>query len=130
MSERNPFEQQPKGSGGQHRAGRELRCEEWEALLADALDGVMPAADGAIFEAHSNDCAACAGLLAQSRQGQEWMRFLQARAGDAGRPDGAHFEPDERRGRGSSAGGIWRSYRGWSRMCWPCRGENLCGIHA
>jgi hypothetical protein len=78
MSERNPFEQQPKGSGSQHRAGRELRCEEWEALLADALDGVMPAADGAIFEAHSNECATCAGLLAQSRQGQEWMRFLQA----------------------------------------------------
>src|SRR5271154_433090 len=77
MSERNPFEQQPKGPEGAHRAGRELRCEEWEALLADALDGVMPPADSATFEAHSHDCAACAGLLAQSRQGQEWMRFLQ-----------------------------------------------------
>src|SRR5271165_2724286 len=76
MSERNPFEQQPKGPEGVHRAGRELRCEEWEALLADALDGVMPPADSATFEAHSHDCAACAGLLAQSRQGQEWMRFL------------------------------------------------------
>ncbi len=77
MSERNPFEQQPKGPEGAHRAGRELRCEEWEALLADALDGVMPAADGASFEAHSHDCTACAGLLAQSRQGREWMSFLQ-----------------------------------------------------
>ena len=76
MSERNPFEQHPRGSGKTHGAGRELRCEEWEALLADALDGVMPAADGASFEAHSHDCATCAGLLAQSRQGQEWMRFL------------------------------------------------------
>src|SRR5271155_4991327 len=76
MSERNPFEQQPKGPEGAHRAGRELRCEEWEALLADALDGVMPPTDGASFEAHSHDCAACSGLLAQSRQGQEWMRFL------------------------------------------------------
>src|SRR5271170_6634799 len=80
MSERNPFEQQPKGPvSGQpsaHRAGRELRCEEWEALLVDALDGLMPPADGANFEAHSNDCAACAGLLAGARQGQEWMRFL------------------------------------------------------
>jgi Putative zinc-finger len=76
MSERNPFEQHPRGPGKEHGAGRELRCEEWEALLADALDGVMPAADSASFEAHSHDCAACAGLLAQSRQGQEWMRFL------------------------------------------------------
>ncbi|MFY9939280.1 MAG: zf-HC2 domain-containing protein [Silvibacterium sp.] len=77
MSERNPFEQQPKGPEGAHRAGRELRCEEWEALLADALDGVMPPADGAAFEAHSHDCATCSGLLAQSRQGREWMSFLQ-----------------------------------------------------
>ena len=76
MSERNPFEQHPKVPDRTHGAGRELRCEEWEALLADALDGVMPATDSASFEAHSHDCAACAGLLAQSRQGQEWMRFL------------------------------------------------------
>ena len=76
MSERNPFEQHPKGLERIDRAGRELRCEEWEALLADALDGVMPASDGASFEAHSKECEACAGLLAQSRQGQEWMRFL------------------------------------------------------
>jgi len=77
MSERNPFDQQPKGPEKEHKAGRELRCEEWEALLADALDGVMPPSDGANFEAHSRTCTACAGLLAQSRQGQEWLRFLQ-----------------------------------------------------
>ncbi|MBV8438931.1 MAG: zf-HC2 domain-containing protein [Silvibacterium sp.] len=81
MSERNPFEQHPKGPEREHGAGRELRCEEWEALLADALDGMMPAAESASFETHSHSCAACAGLLAQSRQGQEWMRFL-------------HFEPE------------------------------------
>jgi hypothetical protein len=81
MSERNPFEQHPKGPEREPRTGRELRCEEWEALLADALDGMMPTAESASFESHSHDCAACAGLLAQSRQGQEWMRFL-------------HFEPE------------------------------------
>ena len=78
MSERNQFEQHPKGPERAHGAGRELRCEEWEALLADALDGVMPAGDSASFEAHSHDCATCAGLLAQSRQGQEWLQFLHA----------------------------------------------------
>jgi hypothetical protein len=81
MSERNPFEQHPKGPERVHGLGRELRCEEWEALLADALDGMMPAAESASFESHSHSCAACAGLLAQSREGQEWMRFL-------------HFEPE------------------------------------
>jgi hypothetical protein len=81
MSERNPFEQHPKGPEKEHGTGRELRCEEWEALLADALDGMMPTADSASFESHHHTCAACAGLLAQSRQGQEWMRFL-------------HFEPE------------------------------------
>jgi hypothetical protein len=81
MSERNPFEQHPKGPERTQGPGRELRCEEWEALLADALDGMMPAAENASFESHSHTCAACAGLLAESREGQEWMRFL-------------HFEPE------------------------------------
>jgi Putative zinc-finger len=80
MSERNPFEQHPKGPE-RVGSGRELRCEEWEALLADALDGMMPAAESASFESHSQTCAACAELLSESRQGQEWMRFL-------------HFEPE------------------------------------
>jgi Putative zinc-finger len=77
MSERNPFEQHPKTPERIDKPGRELRCEEWEALLADALDGMMPAAENSSFESHSHSCAACAGLLAQSRQGQEWMKFLQ-----------------------------------------------------
>jgi Putative zinc-finger len=81
MSERNPFEQHPKTPERIDKPGRELRCEEWEALLADALDGMMPAAESASFESHSHSCATCAGLLAESRQGQEWMKFL-------------HFEPE------------------------------------
>jgi hypothetical protein len=53
-----------------------LRCEEWEALLADALDGVLPAAQTASFEAHSAGCLGCADLLAHARQGQEWLEYL------------------------------------------------------
>jgi hypothetical protein len=71
MSERNPFDQQPKGA-----SGRELRCEEWETLLADALDGLLPTADSAAFTAHSSDCRICAQLLAEAQQGREWMQFL------------------------------------------------------
>jgi hypothetical protein len=67
MSERNPFRQ---------NTGGPLECEEWEALLADALDGTLSSHDEAAFSAHSQDCAACAEMLAQAKQGQEWMRFL------------------------------------------------------
>jgi hypothetical protein len=77
MSERNPFDQQPKGARDAEPVSRELRCEEWETLLADALDELLLAADSAAFSAHSSQCATCARLLAEARQGQEWMRFLQ-----------------------------------------------------
>ena len=73
MSERNPFQQNPAQP---HEKGS-LPCEEWEALLADALDGTLAAEDAAVFTAHGNDCPMCAEMLAQAKQGQEWMRFLQ-----------------------------------------------------
>ena len=57
------------GSGG-------LRCEEWEALLADALDGLLPAGDTVAFHAHSANCMGCADLLAHAKQGQAWLEYL------------------------------------------------------
>jgi hypothetical protein len=68
MSERNPFQQNQKGP---------LQCEEWEALLVDALDGTLRAEDTAAFTAHGKDCPMCAEMLAKAKQGQEWMKFLQ-----------------------------------------------------
>jgi hypothetical protein len=68
MSERNPFQQNQKGP---------LQCEEWEALLVDALDGTLKAEDSAVFTAHGTDCPMCAEMLARAKQGQEWMKFLQ-----------------------------------------------------
>lgn len=68
MSERNPFQQNQKGP---------LQCEEWEALLVDALDGTLKAEDSAVFAAHGTDCPMCAEMLARAKQGQEWMKFLQ-----------------------------------------------------
>lgn len=72
MAERNPFEQKP----GLPAGGQSLRCEEWEAMLADALDGLLPAQEGAAFTTHSAECKTCAQLLAESKQGREWMQFL------------------------------------------------------
>jgi hypothetical protein len=77
MSERNPFDQQPRGPRDAQDS-RELRCEEWETLLADALDGLLPATDSAMFDAHCGNCAICAQLLAEAKQGQEWLQFLHA----------------------------------------------------
>jgi hypothetical protein len=72
MSERNPFQQNQPPS---HHQGA-LQCEEWEALLADALDGTLRAEDTALFNSHGKDCPLCAEMLAQAKQGQEWMTFL------------------------------------------------------
>jgi hypothetical protein len=55
-----------------------LRCEEWEMLLVDALDGLLRARDAAAFQAHSAGCAGCADMLAHAKQGQEWLTYLQA----------------------------------------------------
>src|ERR1700742_4987898 len=71
MSERNPFQQNPA-----HPPSGPLQCEEWEALLADALDGTLAAEDSAVFAAHGKECPMCAEMLAQAQQGREWMKFL------------------------------------------------------
>jgi hypothetical protein len=56
--------------------GRALRCDEWEGLLADALDGTLTAADQAAFTRHQNECALCAQMLKETEQGRAWMKYL------------------------------------------------------
>lgn len=67
MAEYNQFGNKPNAA---------LRCEEWEALLADALDGVLPEGRAAAFRAHSAECANCGDLLAHAEQGREWLGYL------------------------------------------------------
>ena len=59
-----------------HTPGGGLRCEEWEALLTDALDGLLPAGETSRFNAHSETCANCGDLLAHAKQGQQWLEYL------------------------------------------------------
>lgn len=66
MSERTPFELNP----------RKLRCEEWEALLADALDGALTTRDRASFELHTTECPTCVTMLGEAQKGQQWLQFL------------------------------------------------------
>lgn len=77
MKERNPFEKKPAGAGPLDKRGA-LRCEDWESLLTEALDGLLPAEERAAFEAHGAECEMCAQLLEQAKQGREWLQFLEA----------------------------------------------------
>ncbi len=55
---------------------RILRCDEWEDMLADALDETLPAADATAFARHHRDCALCAQMLKENQQGRAWMQYL------------------------------------------------------
>jgi Putative zinc-finger len=56
--------------------GRVLRHDEWESLLADALDGTLSAADAAAFSRHQSECAPCGQILKETQQGKSWMEYL------------------------------------------------------
>jgi hypothetical protein len=43
-----------------------MNCADFEILLADQLDGTLPAAAKAAFEAHLKSCASCAELAADA----------------------------------------------------------------
>lgn len=75
MPDQNKFGQKPSGNPLTGRGS--LGCDDWEAMLTDALDGQLSARDLAAFDAHAAECAGCADLLAHARQGQEWLVYLQ-----------------------------------------------------
>ena len=60
-----------QGSNPQH-------CAQCEAMLADALDGALSAADQATFDLHMVGCPSCAALLADAQRGAAWMEMLKS----------------------------------------------------
>jgi len=50
-------------------------CVQWEALLADALDGLLKPEDEAIFHAHLAVCPACSALFEEARRGASGWNF-------------------------------------------------------
>jgi hypothetical protein len=54
-----------------------LTCTEFEALLADALDGVLAADVRQDFESHGESCQVCGPLWAEARQGMVMVRGLE-----------------------------------------------------
>ena len=53
-----------------------LECSEFEALLAEALDGALTEENQQSFEAHGQSCKVCSPLWAEAREGLELMRSL------------------------------------------------------
>ncbi len=58
--------------------GDTTHCAQCEAMLADALDGTLSAADQALFDAHMAHCSPCAQMLADARRGASWLEMLRA----------------------------------------------------
>jgi hypothetical protein len=58
--------------------GDPQHCAQCEAMLTDALDGTLSAADQATFDLHMVGCASCATMLADARRGAAWMEMLKS----------------------------------------------------
>jgi hypothetical protein len=54
-----------------------LQCSQFEALLADALDGVLTAEVQRDFDAHGRTCPLCGPMLAEAREGMLWLGTLE-----------------------------------------------------
>jgi len=52
-------------------------CAQCQAMLADALDGTLSAADLELFDLHMAKCDPCSQLLADARRGAAWLEMLR-----------------------------------------------------
>ncbi len=53
-----------------------MQCVEWEALLADALDGTLHGPMLAAFEAHQQSCPSCQTMVQEAGAGMHWLKGL------------------------------------------------------
>jgi hypothetical protein len=58
--------------------GNSQQCAQCEAMLSDALDGTLSAADQATFDLHLAGCPSCASMLADAQRGAAWMEMLKS----------------------------------------------------
>ncbi len=52
-------------------------CPQFEAMLADAVDGTLSAEDQASFDRHMGGCTSCGEMLADAKRGAAWMEMLR-----------------------------------------------------
>src|SRR4051794_30703332 len=53
-----------------------MKCADFDARLADALDGVMSGTELESFRAHAAACTDCGPLFTQAESGKDWLRSL------------------------------------------------------
>ncbi|HLH06216.1 MAG TPA: zf-HC2 domain-containing protein [Terriglobales bacterium] len=53
-----------------------FKCADFDALLAEAIDGTLTGTQLMRFEAHRESCAQCSLLFTQARAGYEWLEAL------------------------------------------------------
>jgi hypothetical protein len=51
-------------------------CNEFDALLADMMDGVLTGAKLAGFRAHAQVCSSCNALFVEAEAGRNWLKSL------------------------------------------------------
>jgi hypothetical protein len=53
-----------------------MQCNEFDALLSDALDQALTGAKLEQFQAHARVCQVCGPLFAEAKAGQGWLKSL------------------------------------------------------
>jgi hypothetical protein len=53
-----------------------IECTEFDALLADALDGNLGGTKRMRFDAHRDSCPACAAMFEETQAGLNWLKAL------------------------------------------------------
>src|SRR5580700_9960974 len=53
-----------------------MKCNEFDLVLSDAIDGVLTGTALDRFQAHARSCKACGPLLAEAEAGRNWLKGL------------------------------------------------------
>ena len=54
----------------------DMQCNEFDALLSDALDKILTGPKAEAFLVHGKTCAVCGPLLAEAEIGKQWLQKL------------------------------------------------------
>src|SRR5574341_386419 len=65
------------GEGTTRTHGETLNCAEFEARLAEALDGALAGGERERFDAHRAACADCGPMYTAAAAGLNWMKSLE-----------------------------------------------------
>ena len=66
------------GSAKPTQSGDPQHCAQCEAMLTDALDGTLSAADQAAFDLHLISCGPCSTMMADAQRGAAWLEMLKS----------------------------------------------------